>query len=236
MENLLQLPSDNDPISVKKLGLYELDNVTPPAISGPFTYRREIAGNVLDIEYDMSRYQEPPIPPDVPEHEVKEGSEAWYDWREYHFYHAALLHERKRLDATAEYLDRIAHYVLENCVKPEDRYRIVTEEDWRSVYSAALVPQVTQELLEETLRSFKAEYGGKEIFAALATTEGGLGKYDAIRVWETKLMVAMNKTEAEYAMIPLQERARKICGVMMDKWIGHLDIERERAKAKKNAK
>lgn len=225
--------SDGDPCEVRKLGLYELDYVALPAIMGPWTYSLMIAGKPVEVEFDLYAYEAPPAKPDIPESEIKEKSEAWYDWREYHYYHAALLHEKRRNAATADYLIEIAHYILENCISEADRYRIVNSEDWNAVYTAALVQQLTREVLIDTLKTFKAEYGDKEIFEALEEASGGEGKYDPIRMWENQLMIKMGMTEAEYCMMSLEERARKVVAMKLPEWIGHLDHDRMMSERKK---
>jgi len=218
--------SDGGSCEVRQLGLYELDKIEGPAISGPFVHKQDVAGISYDAEFDIFAFDEPPKKPEIPEHEAPEKSHAWHDWRVYWLYQAGIEHERKRLEETAAYLDRIALYILEECITPEDQRRIIDSSDWKIVYTAALIDQLTREKLVATLRLFKAEYSDKEIFDALQEAEGGPGKYDAIRVWEGRLMIEMGMTEAEYSMISLDERARKVCAMMLPKWMEHLEIDR----------
>jgi hypothetical protein len=218
--------SDGAPCEVRQLGLYALDVIEGPAVSGPFIYQQEIAGIFYDAEFDIFAFEEPPKQPEIPEHEAEEKSLPWYDWKNYRLYQAGLEHERKRLETTAEYIDRIVAFILDECITEEDRKRLLVEDDWKKIYTAALVEQLTEEKLVDTLRKFKAEYSNKEIFEALREAEGSPGKYDAIRVWEGKLMIEMGLTEAQYSMLSLDERARKVCSMMLPKWMEHLEIDR----------
>lgn len=230
--------SDGQPCLVRRLGLYEINKIDPPEVSGPFVYVAITTGDVEHyVEFDLSAWESPPQKPDIPESDVVKKSAAWYDWREYKLYQAALHHEKQRIESVAAYLEREAQYILDNCVEPENVDRIVTKEDWHLVYTAALIPQVTQELIAECLkREFKAAYADKEIFDALTDAESGQGVYDAIMVWENNIMLEMQMTEVEYAMMPLEERVRKICAMNLSKWIQHLESDRVSKEIKAKAK
>lgn len=232
--------SDGNSIPVRVLGIFELDSIPMPQ-TGRFTYTIElVTGKTEEVEFEIERWEEPPQKPDIPENEIIQGTPAWYDLRTWKLYQAALLHEKKRIDEALTYTQQVAEYIYQNCLSPEDREKIVNELDWREVYSAALIPPLTMDLIRETLRSsFQADYGGLEVLDALQNVKGGKGSYNAIKLWENKLMIRMRMTEVEYATLPLPERARKVCALLLDDWLQALatdeqlkKMERERLKAK----
>lgn len=142
--------STGDEIEVRRLGIFELDVLDPDPL-GPFTYAgRALAGEV-EIEYDGSGWEEPPPEPDL-DSEPEPWSSEWHELREYEMYHAWLRHESRRMEAAAQYHEQAAEYVLANCVNG-GREKIVTDEDWAAIHSAALVPQLTQEDVAEALRN-----------------------------------------------------------------------------------
>lgn len=216
--------SDGKTCKVRTLGIFELDRIDYEPL-GPFTYTiKGLDGQEYEAEFDLTAFEEPPVKPD--EHNLEEGSREWYDLLTWQTYQGAINHNKKIVDSVNEYYDKIIEYILENCLDEEDILRIVTEEDWELVYYVALIPQLTKDLLTYTLRqTYKAKYKDDEIFDALEKTSGSKGYYNAIRVWESRLMIEMGLTEIEYASLPLEERARKVCALMMNKWFEHLELE-----------
>lgn len=73
---------------------------------------------------------------------------------------------------------------------------------------------------------FRAQYDGKPILEALREVEGSPGEFIATKVWELELMTKLQMSEAEYAEIPLMERARKIVAMKLPDWVGILESER----------
>jgi len=147
--------SDGLPCQVRQLELYGLEHIRP-AISGMFTYKiAMMQGEELkDAEYDGERWEgrTPPQKPSTPEHLITERSEEWYALREYNVYQAWMTWKKQKEEAMAQYSRECAIYILNSCLKPEDRLRIVSPEDWQKVHKAALVPELTREVLAETLQ------------------------------------------------------------------------------------
>lgn len=145
--------SDNEPCRVRVLGLYELDN-KGRAILGPYCYSILMAtGQIKEDEYRLDLLDEIPKKPDKPENEIEPNSYEWYQLREWETYQAALAHESKRYESYEDHNSDIAHYILDNCLEPEDRNRVITPDDWRKVQAAAIVPQLTEEVIADTLRN-----------------------------------------------------------------------------------
>lgn len=142
------LLSDNEPCKIHCLGLFELDGKAQD-ILGPYRYQVLMAtGQVMEDEYRL-----PPTPPEKPEVENPEqGSYEYGQLLEYETYQAAIAHEKLRLESAEDHSREIAAYILANCVSEEDQQRIVTEQDWRKVKEASIVPQLTEEVLADTLR------------------------------------------------------------------------------------
>ena len=145
--------SDGKPCDVRRLGMFDLDEVRPE-LAGPYTYEvKTIDGRTFLAEYDGSRWPEPPPAPTKPHDEINEESDEWYDLVEYLRYNAWLLHEKERTRLMQDYHVRVVHYILENCISQEDRSRIVTPGDWAAIHKAAIVPELTLGVLAETLQA-----------------------------------------------------------------------------------
>lgn len=228
--------SDGKECHVETLGYFELDNIPLPRI-GVFTYEMEmVTGDKKQVELDISLYEELPKKPAIPEHEAVEGTRVWYEWREYQLVQAALLHGRLRIESAHEYCEQIVKHILSESVSPEDIKRIKTNEDWEKIRWAALVPPLTRDRLADTLRStFNATYNDDEIFDAMDSTSGGLGAYNALRLWENQLANILQLRDMEYAMIDLEERSRRICAMKLNDWLEYLDMSRQRRKRVANA-
>lgn len=228
--------SDGEVCHVRQLGLFELDEEVPLPQIGRFTYKiHMLPGDVYEAEFKIESFKEPPVKPDVPESDIVEKSAAWYDLRTWQLYQAALLHEKRRTASIIQYKNDVLAYILKHCIPPEDVRRLHTGEDWERVYDAAVVEQITYELLAEVLRTtFRASFANQEIFEAFEIISGGLSQYDAIKKWENDLMIAMRMTELEYVLIGVKERARKICAHHLDDWLGALqaEVDRKQAEAK----
>ena len=88
--------SDKKKIKVRRLGLFDLDNVIIDVL-GPFTFEVDlVSGKTMLAEYDGSRWTEPPQKPDTPRSMLEEESEEWYEYREWALYQSWLVHERDR--------------------------------------------------------------------------------------------------------------------------------------------
>jgi hypothetical protein len=223
--------SDGKECHVETLGIFELDSVPLPHMA-MFTYDMEmITGDVKQVELDLSRYETLPEKPDVEEHELVEGTPAWYKWREWQLVQAALLHNRLRVEAAHEYCEKIKYLILDKAIAAEDIPRIKTIEDWRKVCWAALVPPLERKHLAEILRStFNASYDDEEIFDAMDEASKGMGSYNAIRLWENQIANQLGLLDWQYAQLPLEERGRRIIALKLTDWLEHLDAERRRKK------
>lgn len=151
--NTITLPSDGKPIEVAILGIWELDDRIPIDFNEVFTYKmKTVTGEEYMAKLDLSTFDEPPQEPETPRHMAEPKSEAWYDWRNYDTYHAAIAHREEMLRRADAWMVKVSRYVTKNCVKKEDRDRIADERDHQAIVTAAVTPRVTKEHLAETLR------------------------------------------------------------------------------------
>lgn len=235
--------SDGQPLVVRRLGLFELDDLTPPHL-GPFTYKIKIvtSQNVPAQEheavFDISGYKVPPEKPDTSKGEPAQGSAEWYQLLDWQLYQAAQEHERKREEAVVKYYGDVSRYVLENCIEDSNAvHRIVTPEDWELVMQAALVEQVTVELLAKTLNdTYQATYEGLDVFEAMHRLEKSRGTYNVVHFWENRLMLELGMDEITYSMLPVKERARKICAYFLPDILTALDMDRSKKEMDAKAK
>lgn len=225
--------SDGGPCEVRTLGIFELDTIRREFL-GPFVYEMTVlGGSKRKVEYDISKYEELgrpiPQPSKIPESELKENTQEWYDHRDWQLYSAAEHHGIDRLNNVSEYCDDVVAYILSKAISAEDQKRIVIESDWEKVYLAALVPQVTEKMIVHVLRdTYQAEYEDDEVFDALDKTKGGSGIYNAIRLWENEWANEMGFSDMELAVIPVEERARRICAKFLRGWFEFLELEKMR--------
>jgi len=230
--------SDGKPCDIKKLGLFDLDGVGPTMV-GPFTYTYTLAnGQEVVDSYDIHVITTPPSHPGVPENEIVPHTPQWYALLEWQTYRAAVSHEYKRQDSVATHILEVSKFIVDHCVPIGDISRIQTDEDWDTVYRAAIVPEVTFELLQQVMKdTFAASFDGKELFNAMQSTAKGSGTYDALRVWEIEAMYKFGyKTEAEWIMLPLSERVRKVAGIVLPRLMANLEEDKQMKEARAEAK
>lgn len=142
--------SDQQSCKVRVLGLFELSGVAPEPL-GPYRYSLLLAtGEVVEDEYIFPKT--PPPEPTKPFEECEPNSTEYFGWMEYNAYQAALAHERERTRDYERYLRDINRYILENCLEEQDQSRVITDTDWQKIQKAATVPQLTEEVLADTLR------------------------------------------------------------------------------------
>jgi hypothetical protein len=144
--------SDNQTCKVRRLGLFELDGVGRE-ILGPYRYSLLLAtGMVVEDTYDLRALTYTPTKPDKPANEIEQGSAEWFQLQDFDTYTAALAHEKLRIESYEGYVSDIAAYILNNCLSQDDRNRVINASDWDTVYTAAIVPQLTEEGIAATLR------------------------------------------------------------------------------------
>ncbi len=162
MNNIL--PSDGLLIEVRQLGLYELDNVLPDLPDPVFYYEMGIlGGQMVKAPYELERNMaNPPQKPDTEllnvierNAQIKEDQKKdreWWNWRKWQVHQAALAHYSDWLKATEERSRLIRRYIFDTCLRPEDKTRILSDEDWRVIETLAMVPHVAMEDIERVLR------------------------------------------------------------------------------------
>lgn len=166
--------SDELPCRVRQLGLFELDGKGREVI-GPYRYTMLSAtGQFLEDEYVLpTDPADIPIKPDKPLNELT--PEEQEELTAFETYQAALLHEQKRVESYEGYVNDIAAYILANCLDPADRNRLQNADDWDRVYSAAVIPQLTEKGVADTLR---------DTFPGFIWGIGGTGRLDAAERWQ----------------------------------------------------
>jgi hypothetical protein len=217
---------------VRRLGLFEIDDV-PRDIPGPYTYTIHLlGGDDYEMVYDIeAALKTPPEKPSIPLEESVAGEPEYYQWRDWLRYQEAMAHQSKMYEEYAEYCERVAAYVRENCL--EEGLAIETTEDWEAIYNAALCPQVTTEDIKQAMtHNFGARWAGQEIFDALANVEGGMGEYISTKVWETDLMIKLGETESAYTERGIAERARMIAALKIPQFFGILEADKTIKKAR----
>lgn len=151
--------SNSSKLSVRQLGLFELDTV-PKDIPGPFTITILFGnGEVYEQEYNYSQVRERP---GIPLEEVETKTAEWYNWQSYFRYQEALQHRKKQFAAYADYCERVKDYIIETCIDlpPED----IALEDWPIIYNAALCPVVSIQEVEAAIAvNFPSDVQGDSV-------------------------------------------------------------------------
>ncbi len=234
--------SDGEPCKVLRLSVFGLDGVGPE-LPGPFRYFYEIGiggSNPQRVEdsYDTSARSKPPKHPGIPREEIIPESPEWWDLLEFETYKAAVAYEViARLPTAIEYVRKVSKFIVDNCISPDDVIRIVTKEDFRKIYRAACVPQITRALLAESFKQhFGASFKEEEIFDAIQVLSKGSGKVDMLRQWEHDAMAKYGfRTEDEWADVSLEERVRKVAAIALPDMMKSLEVDDQVKKAKAKA-
>lgn len=173
--------ADGQPCKVRQLGLFELDGKGRD-ILGPYQYTLLMAtGQLVTDEYDLRALDEIPQPPDKPASEIEPNTDEWEQLKEWETYQAALAHEKPRIESYEGYVNDIAGYILANCLDSADRNRVQTADDWDAVYSAALVEQLTERGISDTLR---------DTFPGFIWDFGDTGRADVNEGWQGEIVGA----------------------------------------------
>lgn len=143
--------ADGASCKVRQLGLFELDGKGREVL-GPYRYTMLSAtGGIIEDTYDLRALDEIPQPPDRPLEEIQPGTDEHFALLEFDTYQAAQAHEKVRIESYHGYAADITAYILTNCLEEADRQRVVTEDDWQAVYHAVLCPELTAEVIAQTL-------------------------------------------------------------------------------------
>lgn len=222
--------SNGERVTVRRLGLFELDDNITRAIPDPYTYEvRLVSGETFRHRFDSST---PRKPPEVPHEEAQEGTSEYYDWREYLRYEEALQHQEKQIEAYAVYCRQVAEYIMTHCVDGVSPNSIQPE-DYAEIYRVALCPMVTfEEIYHVISQNFEATFDGRNLLDALNDLEPGLGSYNALKVWEIELMTRLRDTEEEYTDRSTTQRARMIAADKVADFIASLNQDRAFKEAK----
>ena len=227
--------SDNRPCVVRRLGIFELDTIQPPDTK-PFTYTEKLGGNEITRPYDVIAWDNPPNPPTPEQMAAQPGTVPYYFYFEWSLYWAATYKAKENKEDVKRYCKDVANYILSTCISPEDKGRVVTAEDFRLVWAAALVPQLSLEDLAQSLEyTFRANFDGEAVLTKIldnAGDEDSGGGYNAIRTWEIQAINNSGFTESNWAELPLDERARRVVALKLDDWLAYLTAEKQR-KSKK---
>lgn len=228
------LPSDGKSISIRRLGLFEIeDNITLPS-TRPYTVRVWVGGTEYEQEFSIHAFSEPPKKPGVPVEEVDEGTPVFWAWKTYLQYQEALLYQKRQERSMVRFRSDVARYIRSTCILTEDQYRIESVEDWREVTRLALVPKVSLTDLQLACGQVaRVTYDDEDVLIKLlfdpkeSDPEGG-AKYAIPTVWEVQTISEQGWLEEDWAKLSVQERARKIVGHKLSDWLEALESQKLR--------
>ncbi len=142
------LPSDQKPIEVLVIPLYALENIGPHDI-GDFTYKvRTLLGETFEQIYPLASRLENPPPEPKPDED-----DTWI-LTERERYQGALAHNQKRHELDEERTLNKARELINRCIKPEDRDRLITLADYDAAYEACMPEEVAGGSIAQILREF----------------------------------------------------------------------------------
>lgn len=143
--------SDRNTITIRRLGLFELDDHIKRDIPPPYFVVISFAsGESYKQPYDLTT---PQPKPDKPLSECEENTQDWFAWREYMRYEAGLVHEQERYNAYVAYCEVVADYIARCCIVSDIDRDSLMAEDWQRIHQAALCPAVEMEDIEAALAS-----------------------------------------------------------------------------------
>ena len=228
--------SDERPCTVRRLGIFELDAIKPPD-TRPFLYTEVVGGNEITRPFDITVWDAPPTPPTPEQMAAEPGTVPYYFYYEWSLYWAAVYKEESNKRDVKRYCQDVAAYIMDTCIAPDDKARIVTPEDFRQLWGAALVPQLSLDDLAMSLEyTFRANFDGESVLTKILKDASGDesdgGGYNAIRTWEIQAINQSSFTESEWAELPLDERARRVVAMKLDDWLAYLTAEKQRKEKK----
>ncbi|TXH17709.1 MAG: hypothetical protein E6R03_03365 [Hyphomicrobiaceae bacterium] len=206
--------------------------MAPAELPEPFSYRMTfLNGDSADVAYtreDMENGRSIPMPQKRKADCVPLDPE-WDAWLAYDTQKAAELHYARQ-DAEQEgWLDKAVRHVINKCISQEDRRRILLEDDVDAIMEAALVPEVTHEMLRDVIsRKYRASFDGENVVDALEALPSGSGEVRIIRLWERELQMKLGKSLEEYGMLPASERADMLVAMKLPEWMSALESEKMR--------
>jgi hypothetical protein len=144
------LLSDGEPCNVRVLGLFELDDLGlagEPA--GPFVEKIDIGGKTIEREYIPPTI--PPEEPKVSRDEAEKGTPDWENWLEYDLYQEYIAHKKEEARIMSQYTEDVGKYIIDECITPEDKRRVMDQDDVRMVRWAALSARLRKEDISAAL-------------------------------------------------------------------------------------
>jgi hypothetical protein len=164
------------------------------------------------------------------------GTVPYYYYYEWSLYWAAVYKDRANKEDAKRYCREVADYIMQTCISADDKERIVTPDDYRQLWQCALVPQLTLEDLAMSLEyTFRANFDGEAVLTKILTggdEDDSGGGYNAIRAWEIQAISKSSFKEDDWAELPLDERARRVCAMKIDDWLTYLTSEKMRKEKK----
>ena len=186
MNNILL---DGQPVEVRRLRFLELEDKVPYLDPGLYIHTYTVEGHPQQVAYGLQDYEVIPERPKTPLSEAQANSYEAALWEQYNLHRAVLTHEQKRTEIREQYLVDCARYILANCLDPFDRDRIVTSDDFDTIYRLALCPEVTEEDIIACLASTFQGYVEGQAFMDLAREAERVGR---ILFTDTALGAAIN--------------------------------------------
>lgn len=140
------LPSDGNPIRVKILPLYALEDI-PPEIPPDFSYVVKGGdGGTYEVTFPLE--ERLAINPQPPGPEAGEWERIEWDRLQ-----AALRRREQQAEARRQRSINCARRIIGE-LDPADQERIVNEDDYDAIYRLALAPEVSKEDIARELRAF----------------------------------------------------------------------------------
>jgi len=209
-------------VTVRCLGLYELDDNVPSPIIKPYSYEIKVGNTLCDIEYEYPDQQNVPVKVDLIK-EPERNTVEWDQWQRYAIYKAAITHLKRQRYEMMLYGEQVRKYIQTHCLSVQHEYN---KEDWKLIFKAALTPQITIDMLREVcINTFAATYDGISIIDAIINKHDpkpSKGKLNPLRVWEATALMNSHLSEQQWIELTLKERARRIVVYHLNSWYDNL--------------
>lgn len=229
----IKLSNEGAEVSVKRLGLFEIqDNVTQPDLS-PYTVTILFAnGEIYEQPFDLTVER---IAPETPFELCEENSQDWLMWREYHRWQNGLAYAEKQNQALIEHLQAVDDYIKANCISAGDLAKVETFADWEQIIAAAISELTVDDLAHYANLIFRAKYDEVSPFEAQDNLPKSKGSYNWIAQLEYKLMRDLADTEEKYIGRPKRERANLILAELIPEMLAGLDMHDQMEQSKREA-
>lgn len=236
MEITITLPSNNYKAPVKRLGLFDLDQVRD-SVDIPdrdIYYEVKSLAGIEKVKYNLdmaiAKNRIPEMPEGYdPDNPPPERTKQWHKWRTYDLYKRGIAQRALHNEALEQVFDAIARHIIEHCVKSEDRAHIQTADDFEAIYKAVVPPRINVDDLRKAADILHMSYGEQNIVDAVMNGEKSNAQGDLGMIMLNRLMNQAGFMQDHLFEMSVIEIAARIVSENWSEWTSSLAWQESKA-------